>query len=289
VLLPNAVMAPSERAIPGSFDAFRTELPAGTRNGHSLPMRNGARSRDAAVAIGETIPIAADEPASMPTSRLAPYVRADTGQWPEPDPLFSPAQPPPSRPVYGSAQPPAASEPVYGSARPLASEPVYGSPAPPAVSEPVYGSPAHPAVSEPAYGSAQPAAPEPVFGSAQPSAPEPGLLPRRQPTFGSSGPPWEAATAPASAEDPTASGGNSMLPRRQRQASLAPQLRTDRPAVEDGMSDDSDGLNPATSRALAESLQHGLDLARAAPPAPDDPWPASGSWPQDAWPSPEDQ
>ena len=110
-----------------------------------------------------------------------------------------------------------------------------------------------------------------------------------RPAFGTSGPPWEEAAAPPSADDSAGPAGNSTLPRRQRQASLAPQLRNDGTAADDGLSDGSEGLNPATNRALVESLQHGLDLARATPPAADDPWPPAGSWPQDPWPTPKDE
>jgi hypothetical protein len=93
---------------------------------------------------------------------------------------------------------------------------------------------------------------------------------------------------PQADDQATAQTGTTALPRRQRQASLAPQLRNDGPAAEDVMSDESDGLNPAASRAMVESLQQGLDLARATPPAAEDPWPPSGTWPQDPWPTPED-
>jgi hypothetical protein len=71
------------------------------------------------------------------------------------------------------------------------------------------------------------------------------------------------------------------LPRRRRQASLAPQLRDNGRSEPDREAEASDGPSPGGSRALAESLQLGLDRARAA-----DDEPGNGSWPSDAaWPS----
>jgi signal transduction histidine kinase len=58
------------------------------------------------------------------------------------------------------------------------------------------------------------------------------------------------------------------LPRRHRQASLAPQLRDNgRGGADSEQTDASDGLSPGGSRALAESLQHAFDRARAWPAA----------------------
>ncbi len=77
------------------------------------------------------------------------------------------------------------------------------------------------------------------------------------------------------------------LPRRERQASLAPQLKTDGPALsEETEANGSAGPSPAGSRSLVESLQYGLDRARATPSADDDAWPVADSWPPaDSWPS----
>ena len=66
------------------------------------------------------------------------------------------------------------------------------------------------------------------------------------------------------------------LPRRHRQASLAPQLRTDNPAAA-GLSDSQENLSPAGSRALVESFQYGLDRAATTSMPADDPWPAEGT------------
>jgi signal transduction histidine kinase len=76
------------------------------------------------------------------------------------------------------------------------------------------------------------------------------------------------------------------LPRRRRQASLAPQLRDgDRSAADAEQTDPSDGLSPSGSRALAESLQHAFDRARAAEVYADHTSPSDGAWPSDAsWP-----
>jgi signal transduction histidine kinase len=73
------------------------------------------------------------------------------------------------------------------------------------------------------------------------------------------------------------------LPRRRRQASLAPQLRDDgRREVEREEAEASDGPSPNGSRALAESLQQGLERAQAA-----DDESGNGSWPSDGtWPEP---
>ncbi len=92
------------------------------------------------------------------------------------------------------------------------------------------------------------------------------------------------------------------LPRRVRQASLAPQLKTEVPAVPEdarvtaGGADDANGLapegpDPADTRALVQSLQFGLELARTTDAPADESWPppAGESWPPQAsepWQSP---
>jgi signal transduction histidine kinase len=92
------------------------------------------------------------------------------------------------------------------------------------------------------------------------------------------------------------------LPHRIRQASLAPQLKTDVPAFGDdarvtvGEVEDANrmapaGPNPADTRALVQSMQLGLELARTTDATADDSWPspAGGHWPASAsepWPSP---
>ncbi|HTX85058.1 MAG TPA: nitrate- and nitrite sensing domain-containing protein [Streptosporangiaceae bacterium] len=80
------------------------------------------------------------------------------------------------------------------------------------------------------------------------------------------------------------------LPRRRRQASLAPQLRDDGRSAADREA--SDGPSPDGSRALAESLQHALDRARSADDESEDgSWPSDGAWPSDgsspeqSWPA----
>jgi signal transduction histidine kinase len=92
------------------------------------------------------------------------------------------------------------------------------------------------------------------------------------------------------------------LPRRVRQASLAPQLRTEVPTIAEdaqviaGEAEDANGTapegpNPADTQALVQSLQFGLELARATDEPADESWPppASESWSTSAsgpWPSP---
>jgi signal transduction histidine kinase len=82
------------------------------------------------------------------------------------------------------------------------------------------------------------------------------------------------------------------LPRRLRQASLAPQLRDDgRDLADSEQAEASDGLSPGGSRALAESLQQAFDRARAAEGSaddsslPDDGWLPDSSWPAQSWPA----
>jgi hypothetical protein len=100
------------------------------------------------------------------------------------------------------------------------------------------------------------------------------------------------------------------LPRRVRQASLAPQLKTDAPLVpestqepasepEDNGEPGDHGPDPADTRALVQSLQFGLDLAKKSDASGEDSWstPADKSWPStpdeswsppasESWPSP---
>jgi len=67
------------------------------------------------------------------------------------------------------------------------------------------------------------------------------------------------------------------LPRRHRQASLAPQLRNDNQADVGSYSDDQENLNPAGSRALVESLQYGFDRAATSSTVADDFGPSEGA------------
>ena len=82
------------------------------------------------------------------------------------------------------------------------------------------------------------------------------------------------------------------LPRRLRQASLAPQLRDDgRDLAGSEQAEASDGVSPGGSRALAESLQQAFDRARAAEESaddsspPEDGWLPDSSWPAQSWPA----
>jgi signal transduction histidine kinase len=100
------------------------------------------------------------------------------------------------------------------------------------------------------------------------------------------------------------------LPRRVRQASLAPQLKTDAPLLPESTlasEGDSDGgsepigagPSPADTRALVQSLQFGLELAKKSEGPEEESWstPADKSWPSspgeswapppsESWPSP---
>jgi signal transduction histidine kinase len=100
--------------------------------------------------------------------------------------------------------------------------------------------------------------------------------------------------SPARETGAAAEPGKPWLPRRVRQASLAPQLRTDAPLVSeetpvnsagpnDGNGAAGGGPSPADTRALVQSLQFGLELARNTDSPGDDAWPSPGEEP---WPSP---
>ena len=92
--------------------------------------------------------------------------------------------------------------------------------------------------------------------------------------------------APVQSAPPANPAARQALPRRQKQASLAPQLRDSGPAPIEDVHDGFDGPSPDSSRALVESLQYGLDMARSAPPDADEPWPdGSQAWPDNPWQS----
>jgi signal transduction histidine kinase len=127
------------------------------------------------------------------------------------------------------------------------------------------------------------------------SATTDGQSPRAEP------PTWNA---------PRGTDSSKPLPRRVRQASLAPQLKTDAPLVPEGAQASATGLDggndlvdqgpsPADTRALVQSLQFGLELAKTSDGAGEESWstPADKSWPSspdeswtpptgESWPSP---
>jgi hypothetical protein len=114
--------------------------------------------------------------------------------------------------------------------------------------------------------------------------------------------PWPE---PSSWNAPKGADSSKPLPRRVRQASLAPQLKTDAPLVSestqagagepDGGNDPvSQGPNPADTRALVQSLQFGLELAKESDGPGEDSWstPADKSWPSapsESWSPPTDE
>jgi signal transduction histidine kinase len=253
VLLPNSIVASAEHRALESFDAFRPELPAG------LPARNGNGAQVLASAEpagwGNGLP-AADQPPALSFGQVSPYAQAEPGQ----PPALS----------FGQVSPHAQAEPDQ----------------PPALS---FGQVSPYAQAEPDQWSApsvwdtrsRPAAPATPVPPAAPAIPVARVVPAAPPA------PSAASTGAASTE---ATGTvRPWLPRRERQASLAPQLKTDTTAaVDDSQSDGFDGPSPAGSRALVESLQLGLDLARATPANPAEPWPGGDQpWAGDAWPSTE--
>ena len=109
---------------------------------------------------------------------------------------------------------------------------------------------------------------------------------------------------------PRGTDSSKPLPRRVRQASLAPQLKTDAPLVPESAQASATGLDggndlvdqgpsPADTRALVQSLQFGLELAKTSDGAGEESWstPADKSWPSspdeswtpptgEPWPSP---
>jgi signal transduction histidine kinase len=120
--------------------------------------------------------------------------------------------------------------------------------------------------------------------------------------YGSSGVDSGRADSPVWKSGAPAEPAKPWLPRRVRQASLAPQLKTDMPVTAEDTAamtseDEStgtgsaDGPNPADTRALVQSLQFGLELARTTEAPADDSWPSPGGepWPSpggEPWPSP---
>ena len=100
----------------------------------------------------------------------------------------------------------------------------------------------------------------------------------------------DADVLDASGRPVTAGAANEALPwlpRRVRQASLAPQLKN-APALsaDDSRPGTGDGPSPAESRALVDSFRSGLERARTAAAGPDEFW-ALGGRPEQA-PAPED-
>ncbi len=108
----------------------------------------------------------------------------------------------------------------------------------------------------------------------------PGGLPVRRP-----GGNWTPAAFPATSGDELASApsdGAPVLPRRVRQASLAPQLRADVSAQthEQPEPDPADGRSPDESRALVDALQFGWQRGRLDADQDDDGWtPTAGPEP----------
>ena len=98
----------------------------------------------------------------------------------------------------------------------------------------------------------------------------------------------DAADGTGSGQQPSTIGSMPppALPRRQRQASLAPQLRDDgRGAADEQVGEAFGSLSPDGSRALAESLQRALDGARAADSSANGSWPPDATWPAKSWPA----
>jgi hypothetical protein len=139
------------------------------------------------------------------------------------------------------------------------------------------------------------------MGPAQddPAPGQAGLAPRpERPVLGYERPARSQESSPWSGSSAWETGAASdqarpWLPRRVRQASLAPQLKTDIPAAEaqqpngsqDAGPDVGDGPDPADTRALVQSLQVGLERARTTAAPEDQTWASPAGNPELApWP-----
>jgi signal transduction histidine kinase len=210
----------------------------------------------------------AGQPAPLPRRRTGTY--GQPGQAPD-QAQSAFAQPGFSQPEYGQsgyAQPP-----------PAPPEQVQPEPGPqvPAQRPSVWDTGMTPAPTPMPPAPFAPAPPAP-FASTPQSAPFASPAPFDSPAQGA---------PPAQSAPPAESGSDRVpLPRRQRQASLAPQLRDSGPAPIEELQDASDGPNPDGTRALVESLQYGFDRARTTPAEDEEPWPSGAqSWPSDPWQS----
>ena len=115
-----------------------------------------------------------------------------------------------------------------------------------------------------------------------PAAPIPAGLPGPETEAGTraDGPGAAGFAAAPTAAAPTAaapSAAESRLPRRVRQASLAPQLKDGAGPATGESQPAANGRTPAESRSFVEALQQGWTLARSEPDPPDGPGPAGRS------------
>ncbi len=121
------------------------------------------------------------------------------------------------------------------------------------------------------------AAPDPFIGATPAAAPDNGATDTGSwPAFATSGvvpanaPEWPSPDLTPPGPDPAATGPDVTelgLPRRVRQASLAPQLRTGLPASHAAYEQElADDRSPEQTRALMSSLQRGWERGRSAPP-----------------------
>ena len=257
VLLPNAIMALAEQPSVDSFDAFRAALPAASPSGPFDPFGPGDAAdlwKGAGVRNGG--------------SRRAPGLRTGVG------PVGTGA---------GHANGGASNGgPLYANGGGLSGN---GDGLAPNDAQDGNGAAVH-ATGDVIPVTAEAAAEQPDEPPVSRRAPY--LLPEQEQWMPQESV-WDVANPAATApEDTAAQSIRPWLPRRQRQASLAPELREDtRAGVQDSAADASDGPSPAGSRALVESLQYGLDLARVTPTGSDDPWPTDPWSSGDAWPSPD--
>jgi signal transduction histidine kinase len=157
----------------------------------------------------------------------------------------------------------------------------------------------------------------PLAGSrngAESPTPGPGNGRHASSVTGDNDSPWPESPPQGASPQGAPKGADSdkpWLPRRVRQASLAPQLKTDAPMMPEGTQvsanepgDNNEpvgqGPSPADTRALVQSLQFGLELAKSADAPGEEAWstPADKSWPPapgeswspppagESWPSP---
>jgi signal transduction histidine kinase len=265
VLLPHAIVVAGEPASTERFDVFRTELVrtemVRTETVRTQMLRTELApggSRDSSGTPGGTTPL--EHAASVAMGRLAPYVRPDDDPWAVSSVWET-----------GSGTGPAAVRAAAARAAAVGGEAgATGS------SGSLAGSSGGNVLA--AGGTGFAAAPGGNGGTGFEAA-EGGNGGHRLAAGGNGLPRGnDSAGAGQAAASPGSETALPWLPRRQRQASLAPQLKTDAAVTGDGaQADATDGPSPAGTRALVESLQYGLDRARTAPPA-EDPWP-SDSWP----------
>jgi signal transduction histidine kinase len=225
-------------------------------------------------------PAAGQPPAALPRRRAGTYSQSGQSGSDQGQSGFAPPGPGPRDSVQSGYGQPASGPPWPVPAEPAQTEPGQPESGPrPSVWDRMTPAPTPPApFARPApLGST---APTPFTQSPfAPQAPAP-------PTPSAPAAPFAPQAQSAPSAQSASGSGAAPLPRRQRQASLAPQLRDSGPTPIEELQDAADGPNPDGTRALVESLQSGFDRARATSPEDEEPWPSGRQpWPSDPWQS----